>query len=189
MQKSGVRMPDYKVVETYVQPLFQYALSLNTLDSVLEELKRFQEAVEGHKELEAFFDSKAFSRGEKAAVLKELLEKLELSPLTANFYILLAENQRFDAHAPKMALKAFEAFLWQKEGIHTGVLSMARLPEAAEQEKIRERLEEKLNLKLILDFQEDPALIEGSRLELDGTVYEQSIKDRLSHLDRWIKGI
>lgn len=189
MQKSGVQMPDYKVVEAYVLPLFQQAKSQYSLPGVLEELRRFEETLDNHKELEAFFDSKAFSRREKTEVLQDLLKWMNLSPLTGNFFALLAENQRFDAKVPKMALKAFEAFLREDKGIHSGILVMASLPEADEQERIRERLEKKLNLKLMLDFQEDPALIEGSRLELEGTVYEQSIKDRLSHLDRWIKGI
>lgn len=181
-------MSNLAAVERYTYSLFEIACEKDMQDQIAGELKLIADAFLAEPRLEAFFESKSIRAEEKSALLNDLVEKNAFSDYTRNFFNLLLENKRFGYDSPKLAWLTFNDCLIKKKGIRRGRIVLTRALGVEEQKALEEKISGKLGYQVQLDFQVDENLIDGSYLEIEGVVYEDTLKRRLSNLREWMKG-
>lgn len=182
-------MASLSVVERYSYALYQIAVEKGMAEQVRIDLEQLAKTFSHSPFLEDFFNSKNYGDKEKQALLKDLLDRLQATTLTRNYYNLLMENRRFSFDVPNLSSVTYSNYYKESLGIKHGLMKLPKLPDLATQTLLSARLEERLNLKLELEFIEDDTMLDGSYLEIEGVVYEDSLKNRLVNLDKWMKGI
>ena len=122
---------------------------------------------------------------EKAAVVGRL-PFLQGEPVLRSFYQLLARKGRM-ALLPEI-VRTYEDLALRERGGCRCLLRCAKIPSAQTQEALKNALC-KLHHKqeILLEVEENPSLLGGFTLELEGVTYDQSLKGRLSRLARYLQ--
>ena len=181
-------MSNLAAVERYTYSLFEIACEKDMQDQIAGELKLMADAFSAEPRLESFFESKSIPAEEKSGLIRELVEKNTLSGYTMNFFNLLLENKRFSYDSPKLAWITFNDCLLKKKGIRKGRIILSRELAPGEQKDLEGKISSRFGYPVQLDFQVDEDLIDGSYLEIEGVVYEDTLRRRLSNLREWMKG-
>ncbi len=162
---------------------------LNRLAGKTEEQIRFLELLktldELYKKNKAFKDivlNEQLSLSEKAAIVKEFVERLDIEDkgLAEELLLFLIKH-----HAFKYLSLIIRAYQYELENVlgtaKAEVISASKLPEELKK-KLVETLEGKLNKKLEVEFKTDPELIGGFVVKTTSFVVDASLKDLLREL-------
>lgn len=162
---------------------------LNRLAGKTEEQIRFLELLktldELYKKNKAFKDivlNEQLSLSEKAAIVKEFVERLDIEDkgLAEELLLFLIKH-----HAFKYLSLIIRAYQYELENVlgtaKAEVISASELPEELKK-KLVETLEGKLNKKLEVEFKTDPDLIGGFVVKTTSFVVDASVKDLLREL-------
>ncbi len=162
---------------------------LNRLAGKTEEQIRFLELLktldELYKKNKAFKDivlNEQLSLSEKAAIVKEFVEGLDIEDkgLAEELLLFLIKH-----HAFKYLSLIIRAYQYELENVlgtaKAEVISASELPEELKK-KLVETLEGKLNKKLEVEFKTDPDLIGGFVVKTTSFVVDASVKDLLREL-------
>ncbi|HIO42023.1 MAG TPA: ATP synthase F1 subunit delta [Aquifex sp.] len=162
---------------------------LNRLAGKTEEQIRFLELLktldELYKKNKAFKDivlNEQLSLSEKAAIVKEFVERLDIEDkgLAEELLLFLIKH-----HAFKYLSLIIRAYQYELENVlgtaKAEVISASELPEELKK-KLVETLEGKLNKKLEVEFKTDPELIGGFVVKTTSFVVDASVKDLLREL-------
>ncbi len=169
------------LAKRYARALAEVARDDHALESALEELERAAAWV-GDPELGAALSSPALDLDARRALLSQLTATLELSELVRHFLELLLRNHRL-ALLPA-GVRAYRRIVDDELGrTRARVRSAADLPEASRAE-IRSALERLHGKKVLLSVEVDPALLGGITVEIEGRVYDGSVRTQLAHLSR-----
>jgi len=117
--------------------------------------------------------------------LKDVVAKLELAPLTANFLFLLAEKDRL-GYLPGIQ-STYAAFLDEAQGVVRGKMTTAIALADTRQKDITSTLEKKSGKKLVLSYDVDPAILGGIVLKVGDKVLDASLRAQLHVLKEQIK--
>ena len=91
-------MPDARVATRYADALIDVAAEADAIDAVGADLKALIGLLDAHESLlRGALCTPVFSSDERSGVLADLLPKVKLNPLTANFVRLLSDKGRMDA--------------------------------------------------------------------------------------------
>lgn len=167
-----------EAARVYAEALFDVAKEKAQLDAVRVELGQFADAVDGNRDLQAFFFSPYFSSAEKKAGLKRAVSGANAELL--NFLELLIEKQRM----PEVfRIRRQLDELWKKENrrIDVTVTSAVEL-EPAVVEKVGEEIERQTGQKVELASRVDAEIIGGIVLQVGNKVLDASIRARLEKL-------
>lgn len=129
--------------------------------------------------------SPAVTPAEKKAVLVRL-PGLSKAPELLRFLGLLAEKGRM-ALLPGI-VEEFHRLCLEERGGTACVMTCVRPPEGEQRERIREtlcRLHSKAEVELTI--RNDPALLGGFTLEIEGVTYDWSVRGRLRELSRHLE--
>jgi F-type H+-transporting ATPase subunit delta len=164
----------------YSRALVDVIIERRETNEVIAELNDFSTMMSGHEQLREVFSSPVISLERKQAVLQDLLSRLKLRPLSANFLQLLLANSRI--HNLAMILGAVSSELDARTNVVSAVVTTAR--EIADHEKalLREKLKVATGKDVRLSFSVDPAIIGGVVTRIGGVVYDGSIKNQLSQM-------
>ncbi len=162
---------------------------LNRLAGKTEEQIKFLELLktldELYKKNKAFKDivlNEQLSLSEKAAIVKEFVERLDIEDkgLAEELLLFLIKH-----HAFKYLSLIIRAYQYELENVlgtaKAEVISASELPEELKK-KLVETLEGKLNKKLEVEFKTDPDLIGGFVVKTTSFVVDASVKDLLREL-------
>ena len=175
------------VVERYIATLFEVGKEKGLTETIKDDLNKLDDTFIKSEDLKFFFESRSIPEVEKKNLLLRIMDGLELNEYTKNYYLLVLENHRFKYDVPHLSFVTFNNFYKKSIGIKQGILYLSKVVSLDEQNKLTQQLGEKLGCKLELEFKYDPTLIDGSYLEIDGMVYEDSLKMRLANLKNWMK--
>lgn len=181
-------MSNLTAVERYTQSLFEVAEEHGLLEQVDRDLRQMADLFAGHPELEGFFASKNIAAKEKTAMIDDLAKEEGFTLFTGNFFKLLLENRRFGYDAPKTAARAFNNRYAKSLGIRKGRIVLARALDDEARKALEEKIGSRMGFPVRLEFEVDESLIGGSYLEIEGVVYEDNLRRRLSKLRDWMKG-
>ncbi len=169
---SGARA----VAQRYARALLEVA-GPDALE-VRDELRAFVTLVEAHRELRRVLVDPALGTEPRRRVLDALAERAGVSPLVRRLLDLVATRDRFgilsdlcEAYA-ELANKA------------NGVVSAEVVSAVPLAEPQRECLARALGARVELRCHEDPALVGGLLVRVDGTTYDGSVRTRLAALRR-----
>jgi ATP synthase F1 delta subunit len=162
----------------YAEALFDVAREKGKLDSVVEQLGQFADALDSDRELQVFFFSPYFSSAEKSEGLGRALSGAE--PELVNFLELLIEKQRMPAIF-RIRRELEEKWKRENRRIDVTVTSAVELdPEVVG--KIGEEIESQTGRKVELASRVDGDILGGIVLQVGNMVLDASIRSRLEKL-------
>ncbi len=167
----------------YTRALFQLSREADQEEKIGREIEQFHAAF-GGSELEGVLTNPAFPMDQRKRILIQVANGLELSVLSIHFLSLLLERDRF-AHLPGI-VNCYRRLLNEAKGrVEAKVVSAAGL-EPALVERLREQLRGISGKEVVLQQETDPNLLGGLLVELEGKVYDGSVRTQLEKMKQRI---
>jgi F-type H+-transporting ATPase subunit delta len=160
----------------YTRALFQLAAETQQEEKTGQEVEEFYGAYRD-SELQAVLTSPAFSAESRRKVLLRVIESQKLSALTTNFLSLLLERDRL-SYLPSI-VASYRRFLNQAKGrVEAKVVAAGELQPALV-EQLKQTLRRISGKEIVIHEEHDPTLIGGLVVELEGKVYDGSVRTQL----------
>nr|AOE23897.1 mitochondria ATP synthase subunit O-like protein [Apostichopus japonicus] len=171
----------------YAHALYSAASKEKKLEQADSELKSFRNTLQQNAKLQQFLNNPVVKKNEKTGVVSDYLKGQKMSPLTVNFFGVLAENNRLS--------KLDEVFsAWSKiMSAHRGevvcTVTTAKPLDANKQKQLNEALQgflkkgEKLNLNLNVDA----AVIGGMVVEIGDKYVDMSTATKVKQMTNLIQ--
>ncbi len=164
----------------YSQALFEIAKEENSYEKYYEELKKFSAVLEENESFRDFLFNPIFDRDDKKAVVGEVLDKLGIRGVVANFLKLLVDKGRINILED--ILNAYQHLMDQAlNKARVSVKTAYPLSDdlVAEVKKTLEGLTKK---RVEMAIEEDPSLLGGIVVKIGDTVYDGSVKAQLNKI-------
>lgn len=172
-------MIEGRLSRRYTKALFLLAQEGQEEEEVGQQLDRFLVSYTGSP-LITVLNNPAFGIESRKKILVEVARGLELSPLVVHFLSLLLERDRL-IFLPSIA-SCYRRYLNEAKGrVEATVVSPAPF-EASLLTRLREVLEGVSGKSVLLKQQTDPTLIGGMLIELEGKVYDGSVRTQLEKM-------
>ncbi len=163
----------------YAKALFELALEEHREEEIGQEIDWFVTAYTTSS-LPMVLNNPAFPPGSRKNIVVEVSRGLQLSPLVVHFLSLLLERDRL-TYLPSIASR-YRLLLDEKKGrVEARVLVPAPL-EAAMLEGLRGELSRVSGKEVVLKEESDPGLVGGLVIQLEGKVYDGSVRTQLDKM-------
>jgi len=167
----------------YTRALFQLAREAGQEEKIGREIEQFHAAFSG-SELQRALTNPAFPMDSRKRILIQVANGLQLSVLSIHFLSLLLERDRL-AHLPGI-VNCYRRLLNEAKGrVEAKVISAAGL-DAALVERLREQLKGISGKEVVLQQETNPSLLGGLLVELEGKVYDGSVRTQLEKMKQRI---
>ncbi len=177
-------MIEGRLSRRYARAIFQLAREEHREEELGQELNRFVEAY-NNSPLKTVLNNPAFSMQDRKNVAVQVAKSLELTPLTIRFLSLLLERDRMDSLS-SIAVHYHRTLDETMGRVQARVVSPAPLGEAT-LEKLRKTLQTIQGKLVILKEETDPGLVGGVLIEMEGKVYDGSIRTQLERMKESIE--
>ena len=163
----------------YAKALFELALEEHREEEIGQEIDWFVTAYTTSS-LPTVLNNPAFPPASRKNIVVEVSRGLQLSPLVVHFLSLLLERDRL-TYLPSIASR-YRLLLDEKKGrVEARVLAPVPL-EVAMLEGLREALSRVSGKEVVLKEESDPGLVGGLVIQLEGKVYDGSVRTQLDKM-------
>lgn len=131
--------------------------------------------------LRLLLDSPTFALEKKTAIITDLCGLLELSDGMKTFLILLLEKDRID-YIPQIDLN-YRKFADEISGVVRAKITSASALTEERAETLKKGLEKQTGKKVVLSIETDKSLIGGLQAEMDGKLFDGSVKTQLKRIE------
>jgi F-type H+-transporting ATPase subunit delta len=167
----------------YTKAVFELAREAGQEDPIGQELESFLTAYTGSP-LQTVLNNPAFEAASRKKVLIEVAKSLQLSPVTVHFLSLLLERDRLTYLAS--IVSCYRRFLNEAKGrVEAKLVGTAPLRPAT-LEKLRQVLGGISGKEVVLHEESDPELIGGVLIQMEGKVYDGSVRTQLEKMKQRI---
>ena len=170
--------------ENYAQALYGLATEENVAELVLEQLKLLCDAFEKEPDFLRLLASPGVAKDERVRIIDSSFRD-KVHPYVLNFLKLLTEKNH---------VRSFEACVKsyvRQYNADNGILSVSAVSAteltAAQQKKLREKLQTVTGKKIELQCRVDASCIGGVRLDYDGKRVDGTVKSRLDAMRDLLK--
>ena len=168
------------IAKRYARAFFEIAGEEKRYEEYYRELGRFSAVLRENKSLEEFLANPIFAQPDKKAVVDSVLEKIRISPLTANFLKLLADKHRIEI-LPDIERCYRE--LMDNALKKARVTVKTAFPLSGElSRRLQSGLEELTGREVEMTVLEEPSLIGGIVVRVGDTLYDGSIRAQLNNI-------
>jgi F-type H+-transporting ATPase subunit delta len=176
-------MIEGRLSRRYTRALFQLAREAGEEEKIGREIDQFFSSYSG-ADLEKVLINPAFAVAERKKILIQVAGAQQLSPLLAKFLSLLLERDRLVELAG--IVSCYRRLLNEARGrVEARVVSPDAL-DAPLLEQLRERLRALSGKDVVLNQETDPSLLGGLLIELEGKIYDGSIRAQLEKMKQRI---
>ena len=175
------------VAGRYATALFELALEEKALETVVQDLNRFDSALDVVEDLRRLVRSPVFTAEEQQRAIAAILDKMEIEGLTANFLKLIARNRRLYA-APDM-IKAFRALLARHRGQASAEVTSALSLTEGQLRALQTALKAALHKDVQLDQKVDATLLGGLVVKVGSRMVDSSLRTKLNSLKQTMKEV
>jgi F-type H+-transporting ATPase subunit delta len=169
------------------------ALADVVIDSKLDvaaidnQLQDFASTLGESSELSEVLSSPSFNLEKRVAILDSLNPKMNLGREVRNFIAVLMRNGRL--HAFNEVLAEYRREINARSGVADATVTSARRLDDAERREIEQQAATLAGRQVRATFREDSTLVGGMILRIGSTVYDGSVRGRLTRLkDQLIAG-
>ena len=167
----------------YSKALFQLAQEQRQEEAIGQEIEQFFHAYEGSP-LHTVLNNPAFSLENRKKILAEVNKSLQLSPLSVHFISILLERDRLPYLS--FIIARYRRLLNESKGrVEATVVASSPL-DAAMLERLRQTLHGISGKEVVLHEKTDPALLGGLLVELEGKIYDGSVRTQLEQMKQRI---
>lgn len=164
----------------YAAAMADVAIARNTADRTRSDFGSFVEAFYSVADLRNFLESPAVDIAVKQNVVRTLVGRMKLDPNVGNFIHLIVMHGRTEL------LREIERTLGEELNARMGIaqadVTSARPLGETERKQLTAALERRTGKKIEPRFIEDASLLGGAVVRVGSTVYDGSVKERLSRL-------
>ena len=176
-------MIEGRLSRRYTRALFQLAREAGEEEEIGQEIERFFSVYNG-SDLEKVLINPAFAVPARKNILSQVTQSQQLSDLTVNFLSLLLERDRLIQLTG--IVSCYRRLLNEAKGrVEAKVVSTNPLDPALV-EQLRERLRGLAGKEILLQQETNPSLLGGLWVELEGKVYDGSIRTQLEKMKQRI---
>jgi len=168
----------------YAKALFQLAQEEEREEEVGQEIERFVAAYTSPS-LMKVLNNPAFGVRNRRNIVVRVAQALELSQLVVHFLSLLLERDRLSM-LPSIVSRYRRLLDEVKGRVEAGVVCAAPL-ERVMLEKVRAALKGISGKEVVLREETDPGLIGGVVVQLEGRIYDGSVRAQLEMMKRRIE--
>ncbi len=180
-------MIDLTVSRRYAKALMTLGQEDGKYKEYGEELLGFAQLMEQEPELKHALLNPIHGLEERRKLLLHLTEVLKLSPIMGNFLKLLFDKHRLAA-LPGIA-QVYQQLVDELENVKRARVKAAIPLDEGMQERLRQALEQMTGSKVVMEVEEDPAIIGGIVARVGDLVLDGSIRTQLMSLrESLIKG-
>lgn len=166
------------LAERYATALFDLARADDQLDAVRTNLQRFVALFEESADLRYFAALAGIIAETKVGVVKTIVEKLALDPLTLHFLLLITRNRRLTA------LVAIAAAFERRCARFRGEQQISVYSATPLTDETLQQLQTTLPRGATIHNHIDPALLGGVAIQSGSTLIDASLRARLTSLQR-----
>jgi F-type H+-transporting ATPase subunit delta len=171
----------------YAAALFELAKEERQLPRVEADLASFRAMLEGSEDLRRLVRSPVISGEDQAKALGAILAKAQFSPLTANFFKLIAKNRRLFAAADM--IRNFRALLARERGEVEADVASAHPLTAGQLDALKDALRVQIGKDVQVNTRVDPALLGGLVVKVGSRMIDSSLRTKLNNLKVAMKGL
>jgi F-type H+-transporting ATPase subunit delta len=168
------------IAKRYARAFFGIAREDGLYEKYYHELSLFSSIVNESNNLKELLINPVFDQAEKRAVVDALLQKIDISNVTANFLKLLVDKRRIGIlpDIESCYRKLMDDVLRKiRVDVRTAFPLSAELSE-----KLQKRMEEFTGKKVEIAILEDASLLGGIVVGVGDTLYDGSIKTQLHNI-------
>ena len=169
----------------YASALFELASEKGTVTAAESDLEALAKALAESPEFAALTTNPKISRADAEKTLAALAKTMKLSPLTANFLGVLAQNRRL-SQLPAV-IRAFRTIAAAQRGEVTAEVTSAHPLTDSQIETLRQKLTAREGRTVKLTTRTDPDLLGGLVVTLGSKRVDASIRTRLNTLAQAMK--
>ncbi|HOD70819.1 MAG: ATP synthase subunit delta, sodium ion specific [Deltaproteobacteria bacterium ADurb.BinA179] len=174
------------VARRYARALFELGQEEGKEKQFLDELQTVAQLVNDCEDLRSLLESPLYDITLKRRVLKEVASKISLSAYMMNFLNILLDKDRF----PVMGeiLDAYKEILDKLTGRVRARVTCATSLNEDQLKQVAQTLSKVVKKEVDVDVIVEPSLIGGMIAEVEGMIYDGSVKTQLSKLTQSLKG-
>jgi F-type H+-transporting ATPase subunit delta len=170
----------------YAKALLEAANNAGEEKNITGQFREFVELAGSNSDMERILSSPVVTPISRKKIIEKISEKSGYHNIFTNFLSLLNEKGRIKYFSE--IYNAYLEMLDESQGILKARLLFAENLSGEEAEKIRKVLEKISGKRVKLDMNEDSSLIGGIRVEMAGTIYDGSLKNRIKMLKDQLTG-
>jgi F-type H+-transporting ATPase subunit delta len=170
----------------YALAVFELAQEEKAVDAVTKDFALLKQLMAESPELTRLIRAPVFSRDEQAAGMNGVLHRMEASPLTRRFILLLASKRRLFVLADIMG--AYERLVAKQRGEMSAQVTSARPLSEGEAAELRAILKSKLSREITLETKVDPSLLGGLIVKVGSRMIDSSLRTKLEGMRMAMRG-
>ena len=164
----------------YAKAVFELGNKQSNLDKVGADLRSLAKAWKESSELETTLTSPAIRRQDRKKILDAVMQRVGVTPTTANLMYLLLDGERM-ASVPAIS-RELDRMIEAKAGRIEAEIVSAKPLDPAQLSQITASLEKLSGKKVSVQHREDPDLLGGVVAKLGDTVYDGSLRTQLRNM-------
>lgn len=174
------------VAKRYAKALYELGQEEGLEQKFLEDLQNMAQIVDQSSEFRSIMESPLYDITLKKRILKDVVSKIASSEYTENFLKILLDKDRFVFLAD--IIDGYKQILDAASGRVRARLTSAVQLDATQLERIAKALSEVVKKEVDVDVNIEPSLIGGVVAEVEGMVYDGSVRTQLTRLKQSLKG-
>ena len=179
-------MKDDIVARRYAKALYDLGREEGLDGKFLKDMELVVSVLETSEEFRSIMESPLYDITLKKRVLKDISSKITLTAFMDNFLNIILEKDRFTYL--ESILDSYRGIIDEASGrVRASVISASSLGKD-QLDRIAGTLSTVVKKEVDLDVTIDPSLIGGLIAEVEGMVYDGSVKTQISRLKQSLKG-
>jgi F-type H+-transporting ATPase subunit delta len=170
----------------YALALFELAQEQKSVEAVERDFAALQKLVDESPDLAHLVRAPVFSRETQAKGIDAVLRRMEASPLTGRFVLLLASKRRLFALADM--IRAFQSLVAAQRGEIAATVTSAHPMSDAQTAELKAILKSKLGREPRLESKVDPSLLGGLVVKVGSRMIDSSLRTKLNGLRTAMRG-
>ena len=169
----------------YATALFELARDEKSIDAVKADLDRFDAMLADSADLKRLVRSPVFSAESQSKALVAVLDKAEISGISANFLRVLTANRRLFAVSD--VIRAFRALVAKFKGEATADVTVAEALSDKNLDALKTALKSVTGKDVALNVKIDPSIIGGLVVKLGSRMVDSSLRTKLNSIKHAMK--
>jgi len=169
----------------YATALFELARDEKAVDAVKADLERFEAMLADSADLKRLVRSPVFSAGAQSKALTAVLDKADITGISANFLKLLTANRRLFAVTD--VIRAFRALVAKFKGEATAEVTVAEALSDKNLDSLKTALKSVTGKDVALNVKIDRSIIGGLVVKLGSRMVDSSLRTKLNSIKHAMK--
>ena len=174
------------IADRYASALYDLAVDIKSVDSVLADLTLLQTMLNDQKDLNLVIKSPLIASTDKLDILEKLLLNIKANKLTLTFLKVLEQNKRF-SNLYSIISQFININAYNRGDVLADITSAEELNDE-QRKNIKEQLKNTLGKKLSLKFIVDKKIIGGLVVKVGSKMIDTSLANKINKLKIAMKG-